>query len=414
MRHGLKHGIALIAAAVFGYTSACSPDATSAPRTLQDPIGNAGQAAFGAGSAAVSGGPSGPLSNGLAGSPAIAGSNALPIAAGRGAAGIAVPNAGVGVPVAGMVALPRAGSPAAGSSALGAGGATAPPAGMGDPKACPPAPAGASNEAVQALMAVNTSRVAAGSGCMNMVAALNTSALSHCMYNANSSNLSNSMCMAGGHTEAMSCMGFTGADVAAREKAAGYSAIGATEVLTSYGNMPVQAVPSWINTVWHRIPMLDPWTVDMGYGGAKGCDVIDFGRGTPSAASSSVVVYPYDGQTGVPPSFSGRESPVPPAPSGGWPSSYPINIYAQKIMITEHVLTKDGDSTPLPHTWMDAQSSTVDPGYKYYLTSTSFMYGDKPFAPNTKYRVKMVGTHTGGAINLEWTFTTGAANPFGP
>jgi hypothetical protein len=98
----------------------------------------------------------------------------------------------------------------------------------------------------------------------------------------------------------------------------------------------------------------------------------------------------------------------------GWPSSYPINIYAQKLMITEHVLMKDGDTTPLPHTWMDAQSSTVDPGYKYYLNSTAFMYGDAPFAANTKYRVKMVGTHTGGAINLEWTFTTGAANPFGP
>jgi hypothetical protein len=375
-------------------------------------LGVAGQVAFvaGTGSAAVGGGPSTPISNGVSGS-AAAGRSSFPAAAGSGAAGVRAPVAGVGaVGMAGVAAPPVAGA-AAGSSA---GGSMAPPAGMGDPKACPAAPTGASAEATQALMAVNASRVAAGSGCMNMVAALNMSALNHCMYNANASNISSATCMAGGHGEVMSCMGFTGADVAAREKAAGYSALGATEVLTSYGNMPVQAVPSWINTVWHRIPMLDPWTVDMGYGGSKNCDVIDFGKGMPTAAANTVVVWPYDGQIAVPPSFSGRESPVPPAPMAGWPSSYPINIYAQKLMITEHVLTKDGDTTPLPHTWMDAQSPTVDPGYKYYLNDTAFMYGDAPFAANTKYRVKMVGTHTGGAINLEWTFTTGAANPFGP
>jgi hypothetical protein len=261
-------------------------------------------------------------------------------------------------------------------------------------------------------MAVNASRVAAGSGCMNMIAALNMSALNHCKYNA--MNASNASCVADAHGEQMSCTGFTGADVAAREKAAGYSAMGATEVLTSYGNMPVQAVPSWINTVWHRIPMLDPWTTDMGYGGAAGCDVIDFGRGMTGAPADTVVVYPYDGQTGVPPSFSGREGPVPPAPTTGWPSSFPVNVYAQNLSVTEHVLTKDGDSTPLEHVWMDSKSTNVDQGYRYYLLNTAFMYGNAPFAANTKYRAKIVGTHTGGALNLEWTFTTGTANPFGP
>lgn len=414
MRHGsniAQRGVVLLAATVFG----CAPSSpTSTPRDQQNPVvGMAGQLAFvaGSGSAAVSGGPATPISSGISGSAAAAGRGGFPTAAGSGAAGVRAPIAGVGAAgMAGVAAPPVAGS-AAGS---GAGGSMAPPAGMGDPKACPAAPAGASAESIQALMAVNASRVAAGSGCANMVAALNMSALNHCMYNANASNISSTTCMAGGHSEVMSCMGFTGADVAAREKAAGYSALGATEVLTSYGNMPAQAVPSWINTVWHRIPMLDPWTVDMGYGGSKNCDVIDFGKGMPTAPTNTVVVWPYDGQTAVPPSFSGRESPVPPAPMAGWPSSYPINIYAQKLMITEHVLMKDGDTTPLPHTWMDAQSPTVDPGYKYYLNNTAFMYGDAPFAANTKYRVKMVGTHTGGAINLEWTFTTGAANPFGP
>src|SRR5262249_41897219 len=152
---------------------------------------------------------------------------------------------------------------------------------------------------------------------------------------------------AGGHNEVDGCPGFTGVDVAAREKHQGYSAMGATEVLTSYGNMPGPATQSWVDTVWHRIPMLDPWTTDMGYGGAARCDVIDFGKGTTAAPADTVVVYPYDGQTDVPPSFNGLEAPAPIAPSTGWPSGYPVNVYAQGLKITEHVITKDGDSTPL-------------------------------------------------------------------
>jgi hypothetical protein len=95
-----------------------------------------------------------------------------------------------------------------------------------------------------------------------------------------------------------------------------------------------------------------------------------------------------------------------------WPSSYPINVYAKSLAVTEHVLTKDGDPTPLPHTWMDSKSASVDPGYKSYLVSTAFMYGDAPFAANTKYRVKIVGMGGGMPLNLEWTFTTGAARRF--
>jgi hypothetical protein len=175
----------------------------------------------------------------------------------------------------------------------------------------------------------------------------------------------------------------------------------------------MQAVVGWVETLWHRIPVLDPWTSEMGWGSASGCDIIDFGKGTALAATSVVTVYPYDGQTAVPLSFSGRESPMPPAPSTGWPSSAMINVYAQSIKVTEHTLSKDGDPTPLPHTWIDKNSSTVDAGYRGYLLSTAFLYGDKPFIANTKYHVKVVGTHTGGAVNLDWSFTTGTAKPFG-
>jgi hypothetical protein len=242
---------------------------------------------------------------------------------------------------------------------------------------------------------------------MNLVAALDTSAQAHCDYEAQ--NASNPSCTSDPHGEVMSCSGFTGANVQAREVAAGYpQTLAYSEVLTTYGNNPTAAVPSWINTVYHRIPLLDPWTVDMGYGGATGCDVIDIGRGMSTMAASAVVVYPYDGQTDVPTSFSGLEGPAPPAPSGGFPSSYPVSVHAQGISVTQHVLTKDGDSTPLDHFWLDANSPQLMQGYQGYFTNTAFLYG-APFATNTKYRVKVTGTHTGGALSVEWTFTTGTS-----
>jgi hypothetical protein len=286
-------------------------------------------------------------------------------------------------------------------------GTTAPPT----TGTCPAPPSGAPSNAVQAWTVLNQTRLAAGAGCMNLVTALDTSAQAHCNYEA--TNKSNPTCTADPHGEVMSCTGFTGVDVQSREVAAGYpQALAYTEVATSFGNNPTAAVPSWIDTVFHRIPMLDPWNVDMGYGGATGCDVIDVGRGMSSVATNAVVVYPYNGQTNVPSAFSGAEGPAPPAPTGGFPSSYPISIYAQGLSVTQHVLTKDGDSTPIDHLWLDKNSSQVSAGLKGYFVDTAFLYG-APFALSTKYRVKIVGTHTGGALNAEWTFTTGATRPFG-
>lgn len=313
---------------------------------------------------------------------------------------------------AGTASMPVAPGGVAGMAApaVPSAGGSAPPTGTVDLSMCPAPPADAPPKAAEAWMVVNTLRLAAGAGCMNLVPALNASAQAHCDYMA--MNRGNRMCTADPHGEVMSCAGFTGANVQAREVAAGYPRnLAYTEVLTTFGNNPVAAVPNWIDTVWHRIPLLDPWTADMGYGGAMGCDVIDLGRGMSTMPANTVVVYPYDGQTNVPPAFSGLEGPQPPPPPSGWPSAYPVNVYAQKISVTEHVITKDGDPTPLEHLWLDSKAPEVG-SLRSYFGNTVFMYG-APFEVNTKYRVKIVGTYAGGALNLEWTFTTASRRPFG-
>ena len=72
----------------------------------------------------------------------------------------------------------------------------------------------------------------------------------------------------------------------------------------------------------------------MGYGGATGCDAIDIGRGASTAAASTIWSTRTTDKPASPKSFSGLEGPAPPAPPGGYPSSYPINIYAQGLSVT--------------------------------------------------------------------------------
>lgn len=272
------------------------------------------------------------------------------------------------------------------------------PMGGGDISMCPMPPASASMEAIAALNAVNTLRLASGSGCATMAEALNTSAQKHCEYYA--ANASDDMCVADPHSEVMSCMSFYGASPGDRMKKAGYT-YGASEVM-AFQDDAAAAVAQWINSVWHRIPLLDPWTTELGYGHATMCDTIDLGRGTPMP-DDTVVVYPYNGQTDVPTEFNGMyEGPMPPAPPTGWPSAAPVNVYAKNMMITDHVLTLDGDTTPIEHVWLTATDSN-------FLRNGVMMYANKPFTAMTKYRVRVKGSYVGGPLDLEWTFTTGAA-----
>jgi uncharacterized protein YkwD len=337
---------------------------------------------------------SGGTNAGASGKGGSGGSSAMTGSGGMGNAGMG--NAGTGMAGTGSGGM-AAGSGGTSSSGTG----TSPsPADPPDISTCMPPPASASDAAKTAFMAVNSLRLKTGAGCAVMVEALNASSTNHCEYYA--ANKADSMCVADPHGEVESCMKFTGTGPGQRMQAAGYTGRGGGSEVMAFNNDPQAAVDQWINSVWHRIPLLDPWTAEFGYGAADGCDVIDLGRGTP-AADTTVTVYPYDGQVDVPTSFDGsHEGPMPPAPPTGWPSGSPINVYAKMLDVTEHTVTKDGDATPLEHVWLTSADSQ-------FLRSGAMIYTNAPFMPMTKYRVKVVGTAQSGPLDLEWTFTTGAA-----
>lgn len=256
----------------------------------------------------------------------------------------------------------------------------------------------------EAMQIVNETRAAMGSPCATMVAALNTSSTKHCAYYA--ANLNNATCIADAHVEVSTCTDYVAAQFYDRETAAGYTGSPDAEDMAFQDN-GTQALDEWINSVWHRTPILDPWTRDYGYGSATMCDTMDFGVGA-SAPSDLIVTYPYNGQTGVPTSFNGaEEGPTPPVPPNGWPSGYPVHVYIAGLnaeptvttTVTTHEFSVVGGAQ-LAHQWITPSTPNA------VLFDSVVLYGNDPLTANTTYLVHVAGTRSGATFDVNITFTT--------
>ncbi|HEX5097918.1 MAG TPA: hypothetical protein VFV94_00385 [Polyangiaceae bacterium] len=335
------------------------------------------------------GGTAGGSTGGSAGNAAAGGS------AGSGLAGMSTGgSAGMGMAGGGSGRGGAAGSTS--MSGTGGGGGMTP--GL---DTCPMPPDGTPDASITALNTENTLRLAMGLDCAAIAPALVKSAQAHCDYYTQ--NQGDDMCEAPSpHDEIEGCPGFTGEGLGERFKAAGYMLSGGGSECMAFIDDPERAVMTFVNSVYHRTPILDPWMRDFGYGHSDGCDTIDFGTGTKSDKTKTAV-YPYQGQTGVPTSFDGsREGPEPPEPPTGWPSGLPITVYAQNFTVESHVITLDGSTDPIAHQWLDEDDPTL-PSY------AKFLYTDAPMMANTTYHVVVTGTLSGTAKTFDWTFTTGAA-----
>ena len=324
------------------------------------------------------------------------------------AAAIAVPSESVSTPAmtAGAAGEAQAASMQPMAADAGSGEMDAPrvPA----PPGCPAPPETASIPEINALNMVNTLRAASGSGCVTLDLNIGKAAAAHCAYYALNKDTAPE-CTINPHYEVPGCPGFTGTTPTERMRAAGFeSGAGSGGEVMAFHNDPTQAVQSWVDSVWHRIPILDPATTVLGYGSAEGCDSVAFGPNRRREALS-LVAYPYAGQIGVTTAFDGRyEGPMPPPPATGWPSANPISLYGQQLVVTEHQLFVDGDPTPLDHTWLDPTSPILPEDQQSLLRNVVFMYANQPYLPDTTYRVRIAGTYAGGELLREWTFTTGS------
>ena len=282
-------------------------------------------------------------------------------------------------------------------------------------------PPTATAQQVAALLQVNRFRAATGLDPVDEDEALNKAAQAHAEFivkncaNYAATGLSP-------HEEDPSWPGFTGVNFWDRVAHAGYSGgFGGAEVI-AFENNPTAAVTGWMNTLYHRLPITDPATVEVGYGNAgigggqpcsmpmlKKADVMDTATGP--VVNDQVVLYPPDGAMAVPTSFDGYESPQPPPPPGGFPSGYIVTVQFAKatgFRVTHHEILENGE-TPLPHRFL-APYADPDAGVDrdQLLGNALALYTHRPLSPNTEYTVTISLVRGGEQKELRWSFKTGS------
>ena len=258
-----------------------------------------------------------------------------------------------------------------------------------------------------ALVAVNQYRKLAGLGPVTVSSVIQQSALSHAFYtffNGADPKLRD----LGIHQENSSGLGYTGDNVLARAQHFGYPQRSMAEVIT-HRNDPAGGVSDWIDSVYHRIPILRADLMELGYGdaylGPMTVQVMDMSY--RETATGRVVLYPAPGQTNVPPAFNGNEIPDP-APNATYPIGYPVTATFDRnarVTITAFAF-RDPSGANLPGVTLQPDSPDTENSFAYLANA--------PLKPGTTYTCDLSYTLNGVAGHKSWKFTTAAAPSASP
>jgi uncharacterized protein YkwD/Tfp pilus assembly protein PilF len=257
-----------------------------------------------------------------------------------------------------------------------------------------------------ALAAVNRYRQLAGVPAVTGSAVIHKSAQSHAFYtffNGASPNIRD----LGIHKEDASGQGYVGDNVLTRAQHFGYPQRSMAEVITHRADAP-GAVQDWIDSVYHRIPILRADLIELGYGdaylGPMTVQVMDMSYRERS--TGRVILYPASGQRDVPVAFNGNEIPDP-APNASYPIGYPVTATFDRnarVTITGFHF-RDPAGTDLP-------GISLQPGTE---TENSFAFmANTPLEPGTTYSVELSYTLNGVPGKAAWRFTTTAAPSASP
>ena len=263
----------------------------------------------------------------------------------------------------------------------------------------PQRPAALAADRKAALDQLNARRSALGVPALREDPALDEAAQAHAYYylfNASQAQVSGS----GISSEDQSLPGFTGAHSIDRDRRFGYTGTRGVEV-ANHGYSPAASVDNWIDSVFHRYPLLDRETVVGGYGTARvgpvAISVLDVGADQPSTGEP--VLYPGDGQSEVPAAFTGNEVPDP-LPKGAIPpAGYPVTLAlggAQKLTVTTgRLLDASGHEVP---------SYALAPGSAVGAAQWALV-AKQPLKPGARYTAEVVGTVDGKDFSRRWSFT---------
>lgn len=201
------------------------------------------------------------------------------------------------------------------------------------------------------------------------------------------------------HDEASGHPGFTGISFADRAQAAGYPSSSINEDMGGSGD--ILASLNWfIGTINHRLPLLDPRYIHIGFGIASGVEVVDVGALDWSETSATTwEQWPPDGATGIALSFAGES---PDALGAKYPVGAPITLKYHgngAVVFSGATVTADGK----------AVSTIATPGKGWLTHNTDLVATTGPMIPGTDYRVTITGTANGQPFTKAWGFRTKAS-----
>jgi hypothetical protein len=204
------------------------------------------------------------------------------------------------------------------------------------------------------------------------------------------------------HREVAGTPGYTGVTMRDRATHFGFPQASMAEDITHRGD-PAAAIRDWVDSVYHRFPLMIPTLDSIGFGEASGgglpIDVLDMSFRNEVGDIRQVVAYPADGQVDIPAAFLGNELPDPVPPGGKYPTGYPVtlnfNPFANASTSATEVRDPAGhlvDSYVLPATHADENVLTILP--------------KAPLQKKAVYHVHVAGTINGTAFTHDWSFTT--------
>jgi tetratricopeptide (TPR) repeat protein len=249
-----------------------------------------------------------------------------------------------------------------------------------------------------ALATVNNYRRLAGLGPVTSSSVIHQSALAHSFYTFFNGNLP-SIRDLGIHQEVSTGQGYVGDNVLTRAQHFGYPQRSMAEVIT-HRNEPAGAVADWIDSVYHRIPLLRADLIELGYGdaylGPLTVQVMDMSY--RETATGRVILYPAPNQVSVPAAFNGNEIPDP-APNASYPIGYPVTAtFDRNARVTIggfHL--RDPSGADLPGISLQPSNETEN--------SFAFM-ANVPLKDGTTYTADLSYTQNGIAGRRVWKFTT--------
>ncbi|QHT58604.1 hypothetical protein GXP70_00485 [Paenibacillus lycopersici] len=199
------------------------------------------------------------------------------------------------------------------------------------------------------------------------------------------------------HDENPLGQGFTGVTHADRIHAVGGdTSIPTWEIMTVDESDPHAIIEEFLNTAYHREPLIAPEATEIGVGIYGSAVVIEIAC---AANTMGYATYPYDGQTNVVTSFYGHEIPNPIEPFGAARSGQIITIKTPYLLEGIDVTLTNSAGEPIPF-------------FKPFTASNYWHIIPKsPLAYNETYTVSVTFTPWAGSdasktFNKTWSFTT--------